>query len=138
MGVQVYLNFNGNCKEAVEYYAKVFGTEEPRIMTFGDMPPGAGAPITEEMKSLVLHAEIVLNSSVIMFSDTMPGMQYVVGNNVNLIYNSESVEVIKSYFNKLAEEGTITMELDETFWSKCYGMLTDKYGVNWMFSHSHA
>ena len=134
MAVQVYFNFNGNCKEAVEYYAKIFETDEPKIMQFGDMPGDPGFPMTDEMKKLVLHAEITINDSVLMFSDTLPGMEFIVGNNINLIFNGKSEGEIKTLFNKLAEDGTITMELQETFWSKCYGTLADKYGVNWMFS----
>ncbi len=133
MAVQVYFNFAGNCKEAVEYYTGIFETEEPKMMLFGDMPVEPGYPMTDEMKKLVLHAELTINDSVVMFSDTLPGMDFVVGNNINLLFNGKSEAEIKSLFNKLAMDGTITMELQATFWSKCYGALIDKYGVNWMF-----
>lgn len=132
MAVQVYFNFNGNCKEAVEYYASVFDTEEPKIMYFGDMPGEPGYPMTDEMKKLVLHAQLTIHDSVVMFSDTLPGMDFVVGNNINLVYDGKTEAEIRTLFHKLAADGTITMELQETFWSKCYGSVVDKFCVNWM------
>jgi len=58
MGVSAYLNFGGNCREAVNHYAKVFGTEAPRIITFGETPPNPAFPMDETTKKLIMHAEI--------------------------------------------------------------------------------
>lgn len=135
MAVDIYINFNGNCREAVEFYAKVFGTEKPQIMFYGDIPPNPEFPVTEETKDLVLHTRLNINGSNVMFSDTAPGMPFVVGNNITLVISSKNMDEIKSIFSKLKEGGTVEMELQETFWSKCYGYLTDKYGVWWQLSH---
>lgn len=136
MAIDVYLIFNGNCREAVEFYAQVFGSEKPRIMTYGDMP-NPEFSIPEEAKNLVLHTQININGSNVMFSDTFPGRLFVTGNNINLVIVSKSMDEIKSTFNKLKEGGTVEMELQETFWSKCYGMLTDKFGIGWQFSYDN-
>ncbi|MBM7587443.1 PhnB protein [Bacillus pakistanensis] len=135
MSVDVYLNFNGNCREAVEFYAEVFGTEKPQIMTFGETPPSPEHPLPEEAKDLVMHARLNISGSNVMFSDVFPGMRFVQGNNVSLALVSKNLDEVKSTFHKLAEGGTIGMELQETFWSKCYGNLTDKFGIEWQVNY---
>jgi len=135
MAVQVYINFNGNCREAVEFYADVFGTEKPQIMTFGEAPPNPEYALPEESKNLVIHTQLNISGSTVMFSDVFPGMPFVAGNNFSLTIVSDSLEEIKSSFNKMKDGGTVSMDLQETFWSKCYGALTDKFGVGWQFSY---
>jgi PhnB protein len=127
----VYLNFNGNCREAVEFYADVFGTEKPRMMTFGEMPPHPEYPLPEEAKDLIMHTRLSISGSNVMFSDVFPGMPFVVGNNVSLSLISEDPDEVRSVFDRLKEGGSVGMELQETFWSKMYGMVTDKFGVHW-------
>ena len=84
MTVDVYLNFNGDCREAVEFYAEVFETEKPQIMTFGETPLDPGYPMPEETKNLVMHSRLNISRSRVMFSDTFPGMPFVKGNNITL------------------------------------------------------
>lgn len=135
MSVDVYLNFNGNCREAAEFYAEVFGTEKPQIMTFGETPPDPSFTLPEEAKNLVMHTRLNISGSNVMFSDVFPGMPFVQGNNVTLSIVTESLDEIKTWFNKLKEGGKVTMDLQETFWSKCYGNLTDKFGIGWQFNY---
>lgn len=135
LAVEVYLTFNGNCREAVEYYAEVFGADKPQIMAFGDSKPNPEYPLPEEAKNLVMHARLTISGSTVMFSDTFPGSPFTQGNNITLAIVSKDIDEIKSVFNKLKEGGTVGMELQETFWSKCYGQLTDKFGIGWQFSH---
>jgi len=135
MAVETFINFNGNCREAVEFYVQVFGTEKPRIMTFGDTPPDPKFTLPEETRSLVMHTQLNVNGSNVMFSDVFPGMLFVAGNNISLAIVSKDMDEIKSLFNKLKEGGTVGMDLQETFWSKCYGSVTDKFGISWLFNH---
>lgn len=134
MAVDIYINFNGNCREAVEFYSQVFGTEQPKFMTFGDMPPNPEFALPEDAKNLVMHTRLNMSGSNVMFSDVLPGMPFVEGNNISLSYTSKNMDVIKSLFNKLKESGTVGMDLQETFWSKCYGSLKDKFGIEWQFN----
>jgi PhnB protein len=134
MSVDVYLNFNGNCREAVEFYAQVFNTEKPEIMTFGDAPPNPEYTLPEEAKHLIMHTRLQISGSNVMFSDVFPGMPFAVGNNISLAFVSDNIDQIQSVFNKLKEGGTIVMELQETFWSKCYGSVTDKFGIIWQMN----
>jgi len=137
MAVNVYMNFNGNCREAVEYYAQIFNLGTPEIMTFGEQPSHPDYPLQEEMKNLVLHSRLNIFDSDVMFSDTMPGMPFTVGNNITLAIVSDKLEEMKTAFKKMGEDGDVKMELQETFFSKCYGQLIDKFGVYWQFSYDN-
>ncbi|WP_147534663.1 VOC family protein [Bacillus marasmi] len=137
MPIEAYLNFAGNCREAVEFYADVFGTEPPQIMTFEEAPQDPNYPLPEEAKNLVMHANIIVSGSKLMFSDIFPGMPFQMGNNISLAVLSKDENELKSWFNKLKDDGKVNMELQETFWSKCYGSLTDKFGVEWQLSHEN-
>ena len=134
MAVNIYINFNGNCREAVDFYVQVFGTEKPKILTFGDAPPSPDFPLPEEAKKLIIHTQLNISGSVVMFSDTFPGMPFTAGNNISLTITSKSMDEIKSIFSKLKDGGTVDMDLQQTFWSKCYGSVTDKFGIPWQLS----
>ena len=135
MSIDVYFNFNGNCREAVEFYAHVFGTEQPQIMTFGEAPPNPEYPLPEEAKDLVMHTRLNIQGSNVMFSDVFPGMPFVHGNNITLAIVSKSIDEVKSLFANMKEGGTVVMGLQETFWSQCYGQVTDKFGIEWQFNY---
>lgn len=134
MAIETYFIFNGNCREAVEFYAKVFKTGEPNIMAFGDAPPDPNHPIPEEAKHLVMHANLNIAGSRVMFSDTWPGSPFVVGNNITVAIISSDENLIRSAFEGLKEGGEVKMELQETFWSKCYGLVKDQFGIEWQIS----
>lgn len=137
MAVDVYLVFNGNCREAVEFYAKVFKTEAPQIMTFGESPPNPEYQLPEEAKNRVMHARLTIDGSNVMFSDTFPGQPFVEGNNITLALISKNIDDIKSWYEQLKDGGTIGMELQETFWSKLYGQVTDKFGIHWQLNYDN-
>lgn len=138
MAIDIYLNFNGNCREAVEYYAQVFETEAPQIMTFGEAPQDPSYTLPDEAKHLVMHSRLSINGSTVMFSDVFPGMPFIEGNNISLTLVNKDQDQIKTWFNKLKEGGKVGMELQETFWSKCYGSLKDKFGIEWQLSQENA
>ena len=137
MAINVYINFNGNCREAVEFYAQVFGTEKPKIMTYGETPPDPEYPLPEEAKNLIMHTRFNITGSTIMFSDVFPGNELILGNNITLAVVSNNIEEIKLLFNKLKDGGTVGMDLNETFFSKCYGSLTDRFGIEWQLSYDN-
>ncbi len=134
MSVQAYINFNGNCREAVEFYARVFQTDEPQFMLYGDIHEAADFEQDEAAKKLVMHTNLVISGSKVMFSDVPPGVPFTLGNNISLTIVSKEESEIRSAYEKLKENGTVIMELQETFWSKCYANVADKYGINWQLS----
>lgn len=137
MAIHPYINFNGNCREAVEFYAEAFGVEKQKIMLFGDTPPNPNFPLTDETKKQVMHTFLNIKGSTIMFSDVPYGDTLTVGNNISLVVISNDMDEVKSIFNKLKEGGSVGTELQETFWSKCYGILTDKFGIIWQLSYDN-
>ncbi|CAM4405457.1 PhnB protein [Paenibacillus endophyticus] len=134
MSLEIYLNFNGNCREAATFYAEVFGSEVTHLATFGDMPPNPEYPLPDEAKSLIMHARVNIMGKIVMFSDVFPGMPFTVGNHIHLTIVSQDEQQTRSLFEKLSEGGKVTMELQSTFWSKSYGQLTDRFGIEWQVS----
>lgn len=137
MAIHPYINFQGNARAAVEYYADVFSTDSPKFMLYGDMPPDPGFPMDDATKNMVMHTSLMISGSMVMFSDMPPGMPFTAGNNISLTVVSTDVDEIKKLYDRLKDGGEVQMELQETFWSKCYGFVTDKYGIGWQLSHDN-
>lgn len=125
-----YLNFNGNTKEAVLFYAKVFHLESPRIMTFGQLP-NPSFPINEAMKDRVLHAQLEIGGGSLMFSDARIDEPVSFGDNITLMVNTQDPEELKGWFEALSAGGTILMPLQPTFFAPLYGQVKDKFGITW-------
>jgi PhnB protein len=122
-----YLNFDGNAREAMEFYKTCLGAKLG-IMTFGDSP--MQSPPGSEKR--VMHARLTKGSLTLMASDTMPGMPFQQGTNFSLTIECETPQEVDQVFAALSAGGKVTMPVQETFWAKRFGMLTDKFGVNWM------
>lgn len=131
-GFNNYLIFNGNCREAMQFYAKCLGAEL-QMMKFSE-GPGACSSLPKEAHDRIMHARLTKGSAVLMASDNMPGMAFHPGDNFFVNVDCESVQEIDRYFAAIGENGTVKMPLQETFWAARFGMLTDRFGVNWMFN----
>lgn len=131
MAVQAYLYFDGNCREAVFFYAEVFGSPAPQIMSYGDAPPNPAFPLDEKMKKRVLHAELEVQGGKILFSDVSGSGGFLVGNNVTLYLGSKNAHELTGWYGKLKEGGTVDMELGPQFFSKLYGFVWDRFGIGW-------
>jgi PhnB protein len=126
-----YINFNGNAKEAVEFYKSVFGGEV-YADTFREFA-GDTMPVAEEDLDKVMHAYLKGDNGIeLMASDTPKGVPFSPGGNVSLTLNGDDETVLRNYWDKLAEGGTITVPLEKAPWGDTFGMVTDKFGVNWM------
>ncbi|MFL9839006.1 VOC family protein [Flavobacterium sp. ST-75] len=131
--VNPYLNFNGNTEEAFNFYRSVFGGEFVTIMRFGDTPGCENMPETE--KNGIMHIALPLGSSLLMGTDVPKSMEQVkFGTNSSITIDAESRGEADKYFNGLAEGGKVGMPMDDMFWGAYYGMLTDKFGVQWMIN----
>lgn len=131
-----YLIFDGQAEEAFHFYADVLQAEDLGLTKFRDAPADPNEPaLPEGAENRVMNATLQLpNGSLLMFSDTFPGMPYQKGNNVSLTLVFDNMNETKTTFDKLADGGTISMELQETFWSPLYGNFVDKFGVEWQVS----
>lgn len=135
MPVSMFINFNGNCKEAVEFYARVFKSEVQGLMTFDQMPPDPTYTVAEEDKDKIMYCAVPICGMNIMFSDVPHDMEIVVGNNISPFIGLTDKDELRRLYNELKEGGHVDMELQQTFWSELYGMATDKFGIIWQFSY---
>ncbi|MEM7369606.1 MAG: VOC family protein [Bacteroidota bacterium] len=128
--LQPYLAFQGKCEEALNFYVSALGGEIVSVMRFSEAPN----EMPPELSNNILHAVFKAGQIAFMASDGMPDHPHVVGNNINLSIDLDTEEEQTQVFDKLAEGGTVTMPLNDTFWGSRFGMLVDKYGINWMLS----
>jgi len=127
--VCVYLNFDGNCRQAMEFYKKCLGGEL-YTMPFSQAPFDS----PKEAKDRLIHAALQSGSTVLMASDIMPGMPFKQGNNFSVMIECENAAEQDRIFAALGEGGTVTMPLQGTFWEARFGMVTDQFGISWMFN----
>lgn len=128
-----YLSFDGNCREAMEFYKSCLGGEL-NIQNVGESPMKDQMP---DKKDWVMHSQLSSNGIVLMASDLMMGGELHKGNNVTLTINGGTAEELKMFFEKLSEGGKVGQPLQETFFGT-YGDLTDKYGILWAFQADKA
>lgn len=127
-----YLNFDGNGEQAVKFYESVLGAKVEALSRMGEMPGSNASP---EDKDRLLHSLLRFESGdAIMASDTMKGMPLSIGNNTHVTLDFNDVDDMNQKFDALAAGGKVTMALNDTFWGARFGMLTDKFGINWMFN----
>jgi len=133
MKISPYLSFNGNCEEAVLFYEKAFNVKA-EIVRYNDAPKENDYQVQPGTENLVMHAQFELYSETIMFADMPPDYPVTNGNNIAIMAEFDTAEIAKSAFDALKVGGNVTMELQETFWSKCFGSLIDKFGIIWNIS----
>jgi PhnB protein len=136
--VNIYLTFEGECLQAFEFYRSIFGGEFSYVGKFSDMPPHEGQPaLPDSMKDMIMHIGLPIGGGTELYgSDTGGEWAPAVtrGNNFSISINTDSKAEADRIFNALADRGTITMPIGNTFWGSYFGMLTDKFGINWMMS----
>ena len=130
-----YLNFNGNTEEVFNFYKSVFGGEFAMLMRFGDTPGCEDMPETE--KNGIMHVALPIGASVLMGTDVPKSMEQVTaGTNMSISVNVGSREEADRVYNGLSAGGKATMPMNDMFWGDYYGMLTDKFEIQWMISYS--
>jgi PhnB protein len=134
MKLQPYLFFDGRCDEAIAFYTKVLGAKVEMVMHYKDspepLPPGMVPPGSENK---VMHASMQIGDSVLMVcDDCSPNPTQFKGFSLSL--NPDTKADAERMFAALADQGTVVMPLNKTFWSSCFGMLTDRFGVGWMIN----
>ena len=132
MKIRPYLTFNGQCAQAIELYKKAFRTDTLELMLFGDMPPMPGRDLPEEYKGKVLQATLKFGDDFIRMSDCGPdhGLNEQETERLSLAFEA-SEDAVRHAFDTLKKDGRVGMELEETFYSPCFGVVFDKFGVMW-------
>jgi PhnB protein len=126
--VQAYLDFDGRCDEALEFYRTAVGAEVTAVHRFKDAPPGMAHPGIENK---VMHASFQVGGSTVLASDGhCQGQKSFQGFSLSLTVENDGKA--EKLFGALSDGGQVTMPLSKTFFSSSFGMLTDRFGVSWM------
>ncbi|MBA4167149.1 MAG: VOC family protein [Chitinophagaceae bacterium] len=134
--VNPYLTFNGNCGEAFDFYKSVFGGAFVMKSRFKDIPSENKMSETEGEK--IMHVSLPIGKTILMGSDRSEFHgEGIMGNNFSISINTDSEEEATKIFNGLSAGGQVTMPLEKTFWNAYFGMLTDKYDVQWMVNYDY-
>ncbi len=138
MEFSIFFNLDGDCREAVAFYAEVFRSEVKDLMTYRETPPGQGEPVNEADLDKIMYACVPIGGMNVMFMDMPTGMPLAVGNNLSPTLSLKSAGELRRVYAALAcgEENDVKPET--TFFSPLYAMVTDKYGVIWqLLSEDH-
>lgn len=127
IGVTPYISFKGNCQEAMDFYKEALGAELVFAQSYGESPMADMGPA-----DAIMHATIKVGEAHIMMADDMRPEAAPSGGNISLAIGLNDVETAKTLFNNLSDGGKVAMPLEKTFWAEAFGMLTDKFGINWM------
>lgn len=133
--INIYLNFPGSTEEAFQFYRSIFGGEFSFLQRYGEIPDGDKLPSEDQQK--IMHISLpVGNHSILMGSDSLKsvGQQVLVGNNFYVSLSVESENLADNYFQKLSVEGKVEMPMQKMFWGDYFGMIVDRYGIQWMVS----
>ena len=125
-----YLMFNNNCEEALQFYSEALGGIVKHMSRVNESPKEFQSPGNLDK---IMHAEMMIGKASFMASDSM-GKNMVPGTNTHISLNFESIEEINISWKNMCEGATVTMDLQDTFWGAKFGMLQDKFGINWMFN----
>jgi PhnB protein len=127
LGVNPYIAFQGNCREAIEFYKSALDAEVLFTQTMGESPmPGMGPAEN------IMHCTIKVGDSKIMMCDDPRPEAAPSGGNIRLAIGLNDPERAKVLFGNLTQGGSVIMPLQKTFWAEAFGMVTDKFGIKWM------
>ncbi|TCP28750.1 PhnB protein [Scopulibacillus darangshiensis] len=129
-----YLIFDGNARDALEYYKDVFDGEISDVQTYGE----ADFPTPPEAAEKIIHGRFKKGDFLVMVSDTFPGKPVQFGNNISLALELENEEEIQALYDALSQQGSVHMELQDTFWGAKYAKVQDKFGITWDLNYTKA
>jgi PhnB protein len=124
-----YLNFDGTAAKAISLYEKALGATTEQVMRWSDAP---GTP--PEHKDRVMHALLRIGPNALMISDAQPGDTLTAGTNVHVCLDFDDPTDMAGRFEALSAGGKVKAPLNDTFWGARFGMLTDAFGIHWMFN----
>ncbi len=129
MKLNAYLSFPGTCEEALNFYKDIFGGSIAQINRYDDSPMAS-----EESNGKVLHTEIDFGDGNVLMAADVIGQPLPNQSNINLFLAVSDETHGRRIFNELADGGKINFEFAPVFWGSTFGMLTDKFGINWMIN----
>jgi PhnB protein len=138
--INPYLNFNGNCEEAFEFYRSAFGGEFLTKSKFKDGPAPSGVTLTADQQEKILHVALAVGDNVLMGSDCPPWASPVtMGTNFAISISTKDQAETDKLFGKLSSSGgKVIMPLGKMFWGAYFGMCMDKFGISWMVNYDQS
>ncbi|MEP6746791.1 MAG: glyoxalase/bleomycin resistance/extradiol dioxygenase family protein [Bacteroidota bacterium] len=133
MKLTPYIHFAGNAEEALNFYKEILGGEIVSLNRYGDSP----MPVDDDYKQKVIHSRLLFGDNLLMISDTFKGNAVHTNGNIQLSVEMPDKLQMETVFATLAAGGKIVMPLQDQFWGATFGMLTDKFGVSWMFNYEN-
>ena len=128
-----YLSFDGNARQAMEFYGTVFGGEAT-LSTFGEYGD-TSAPGADK----IMHAQLETPAGyTLMAADTPPGMPFTPGNTITVSLSGDDEDELRGYWDKLSDGGAVALPLEKQMWGDVFGMCADKFGVAWMVNITQA
>ena len=131
MQLNPYLIFDGTCETAFRFYEQALGGRIAAMMTYAETPMAAQTP--PDMRGRIVHVRLVVGDTVLMGSDA-PAERYEKPQGFSVALGIGEPEEAERVFAALAAGGTVTMPIQETFWARRFGMLTDRFGTPWMIN----
>ena len=126
-----YLSFNGDAKQAMEFYQQVFGGTLD-LNTFGAFGQ-SDAPEADK----IMHGMLETSSGfTLMGADVPPGMTHSPGNNFAVSLSGDDDAELRGYWEKLSVGGSVSVPLEKQMWGDVFGMCTDRFGIPWMVNIS--
>lgn len=125
-----YLSFDGDCADAMRFYAKVLGAELKTVLTYGDSPMADQCESGD--RGRVMHAYLEHPNFAIMGGDATSGMPYTGVQGVSMTLNYDTAAEARRIFDALSQGGKVTMPMTESFWADAFGMFNDRFGVPWI------
>jgi PhnB protein len=136
--INPYLQFNGNTEEVFNFYKSVFGGEFAAMQRYSEMPPSPEmGEMPEGAPEKIMHVALPIGEkNLLMGSDVLEsmGQNFTIGDNFSVCISAESKDEADKVFGALATDGKVTMPLADAFWGDYFGMLTDRFGIQWMVS----
>jgi PhnB protein len=127
-----YLGFNGNCAEAMRFYERALDGKLELMMSCADSPMAAQVP--KEFAHRIVHARLALPGGGTLYACDAMGQTYQGIHGVSMTLNYGKVAEAQKIFERLADGGKVTMAMAPTFWAKSFGMLTDRFGAQWVLN----
>lgn len=131
MSLSFHISFNGQCKEAFEFYAQHLNGTIGTMLQYKDSP--VAASVSEEWQGKIVHANISIEGVEIAGGDVRPE-QYQKPSGFNILLGVKNEDTVKSLFEQFSVEGEVILSPQKTFFSPCYAIVVDGFGVPWKFS----
>jgi PhnB protein len=127
LGVNPYIAFKGNCRQAIEFYKSALDAQVLFTQTVGESPMSNMGPAEN-----IMHCTIKVGDSTVMMCDDPRPDAPADGGNISLAIGLNDPQRAKQIFDNLANDGSVVMPLQKTYWAEAFGMVNDKFGVRWM------